>query len=281
MGTGIAMACANAGLAVVLVGGNQGDLDKGVASIRSLYAGSVKRGSLGQGDMDKRIALIRPTLSYDEIAGADLIIEATFEDIAVKHEVFGRLDKIAKKGAILASNTSYLDINDIAAATSRPGDVCGMHFFAPANVMRLLENVRGAKTAPDVQATIMKVGKQIGKVAVMVSGKDGFVGNRMLGRRSRECHFMLEEGALPWRIDKALVDFGFPMGPYAVSDLSGIDVGWRNRQARFATLSKREQDCSIIDKIVALGRHGQKTGAGYYKYLGRRDHRALPLRYDQ
>jgi 3-hydroxyacyl-CoA dehydrogenase len=266
MGTGISMCFASIGIPVVLLGRNQADLDKGVANISKLYAGSVKRGSLKQEDMDTRMGLIRPTLSYDDIAQADLVIEAVYEEMPVKKEVFAKLGKATKPGCILASNTSYLNIDELAQASGRPADVCGMHFFNPANVMRLLENVRGKATAPDVLATIMKVGKQIGKLPVLVGVSDGFVGNRMLAKRSRECHFMLEEGATPWQIDKALVAFGFPMGPYAVADLAGLDVGWANRKSRFDRLSKREQDCNIIDKICEQGKFGQKTGSGYYKY---------------
>jgi 3-hydroxyacyl-CoA dehydrogenase len=197
--------------------------------------------------------------------------------MAVKREVFGQLDAICKPGAILASNTSYLNIDEIAKATKRPQDVVGMHFFSPANVMRLLENVRGEKTADDVKATVMKVGKTIGKVPVMVGVCDGFVGNRMLGKRSRECGFMLEEGALPTQIDKVIFDFGFPMGPYAMSDMAGLDVGWRNRKAKFNELTKREQDNNILDKICEMGRYGQKTGAGFYKYDDKRNATPDPL----
>ncbi|MDD5169455.1 MAG: 3-hydroxyacyl-CoA dehydrogenase family protein, partial [Syntrophales bacterium] len=174
-------------------------------------------------------------------------------------------------GTIFASNTSYLNIDDIAAMTKRPEDVMGMHFFSPANVMRLLENVRGAKTAPEVYATTMKVGKKIGKVPVLVGVCDGFVGNRMLAKRSRECIFMLEEGALPWQIDKAIFNFGFPMGPYAMGDMAGLDIGWRNRKAKYDQLTQREKDCNIIDKICEMGRFGQKTGAGFYKYDEKRN----------
>jgi 3-hydroxyacyl-CoA dehydrogenase len=189
----------------------------------------------------------------------------------VKREVFERLDAVCKPGAILASNTSYLSIDEIAEATKRPEDVVGMHFFSPANVMRLLENVHGARTADDVQATVMKVGKTIGKVPVMVGVCDGFVGNRMLAKRSRECSFMLEEGALPKQIDQVIYDFGFPMGPFAMSDLAGLDVGWRARKARFDQLTKREQECNILDKICEMGRYGQKTGSGFYQYDEKRN----------
>ncbi|HEX7045907.1 MAG TPA: 3-hydroxyacyl-CoA dehydrogenase NAD-binding domain-containing protein [Burkholderiales bacterium] len=271
MGGGIAMAFANAGIPVTLLEMNQENLDRGLNTIRKNYANSVAKGSLKQEDMDKRMALIAPTLSYDDLEDVDLVIEAVYEDMAVKKEVFGRLDAVAKRGAILASNTSYLDINEIAAATKRPQDVMGMHFFSPANVMRLLENVRGAQTAPDVYLTAMEVGKRIRKVPVLVGVCHGFVGNRMLAKRSRECGFMLEEGALPQQIDKVLYDFGFPMGPFAVSDLAGLDVGWRNRKAFFDKLTPREQANDLLDKICEMGRYGQKTGAGFYKYDDKRN----------
>jgi len=217
------------------------------------------------------MSLIKPTLSYDDLKNVDLVIEAVFEDMAVKKEVFAKLDAVCKPGTIFASNTSYLNIDDIAAMTKRPEDVMGMHFFSPANVMRLLENVRGAKTSPEVYATAMKVGKKINKVPVLVGVCDGFVGNRMLAKRSRECGFMLEEGALPQQIDKVIYNFGFPMGPYAMSDMAGLDIGWRNRKAKFDKLSPREKANNILDKICELGRYGQKTGAGFYKYDDKRN----------
>ena len=195
----------------------------------------------------------------------------------LKKEVFTKLDAVCKPGAILATNTSYLNVNDIAAITKRPQDVMGMHFFSPANVMRLLENVRGAKTSPDVYATAMKVGKTIGKVPVLVGVCDGFVGNRMLAKRTRECGFMLEEGALPWQIDKVIYNFGFPMGPYAMGDMAGLDVGWRNRKAKIDFLTHREKKCNILDKICQMGRFGQKTGSGFYKYDEKRNATPDPL----
>ncbi|MBA3029609.1 MAG: 3-hydroxyacyl-CoA dehydrogenase [Desulfobacteraceae bacterium] len=277
MGGGIAMCFANAGIPVRLLDMKQEFIDRGLGVIRKNYSNTVAKGRLAQEDMDQRMALIMPTLSYEDLKDVDLVIEAVFEDMAVKKEVFGKLEKICKPGAILASNTSYLNIDDIAAATGRPQDVVGMHFFSPANVMRLLENVRGAKTADDVKATVMKIGKKIGKVPVMVGVCDGFVGNRMLGKRSRECGFMLEEGALPTQIDKVIFDFGFPMGPYAMSDMAGLDVGWRNRKAKFNELTKREQDNNLLDKICEMGRYGQKTGAGFYKYDDKRNTTPDPL----
>ena len=277
MGGGIAMCFANAGIPVTLLEMSQENLDRGLNTIRKNYANSVAKGSLKQEVMDQRMALIKPTLSYDDLKNADMVVEAVFEEMGVKKEVFGKLETVCKPGAILASNTSYLNINEIAAATKRPQDVMGMHFFSPANVMKLLENVRGEKTAPDVLATAQKVGKAIGKVAVMVGVCDGFVGNRMLAQRSREAMFLLEEGATPWQVDKVLYDFGFPMGQFAMGDLAGLDIGWRNRKANYDLLTPREQANNLIDKICELGRYGQKTGAGFYKYDEKRNATPDPL----
>jgi 3-hydroxyacyl-CoA dehydrogenase len=216
--------------------------------------------------MDRRLGLLTLTTDYGDLGQVDLVIEAAFEDMAVKTAIFAKLGQVCKPGAILATNTSYLDINAMAEASGRPQDVVGMHFFNPANVMRLLENVRGAKTAPDVLATVMKVGKTIKKVSVLVGVSDGFVGNRMLSKRSREGSFLLEDGATPWQIDKVITDFGFAMGPYQVADLAGIDVQHAARKARWERLSERERQANIVDKLFALGRYGQKTGAGYYTY---------------
>src|SRR5690242_7832892 len=255
----------------------QENLDRGLQTIRKNYATSVTRGSLKQEEMDKRLALIKPTLSYADLSKADLVIEAVFEEMGLKKEVFAKIDTLCKPGAVLASNTSYLNIDEIAQSTKRPQDVMGMHFFSPANVMKLLENVRGKQTAPEVYATAMKVGKAIGKVPVLVGVCDGFVGNRMLAERSREHGFMLEEGALPQQIDQVLYDFGFPMGPFAVGDLAGLDVGWRNRKSRLDKLSAREKANDILDKICEAGRYGQKTGAGFYKYDEKRNPSPDPL----
>ncbi|MHB8139510.1 MAG: 3-hydroxyacyl-CoA dehydrogenase NAD-binding domain-containing protein [Smithellaceae bacterium] len=277
MGGGIAMCFVNAGIPVVLLEVKQEFLDKGLAVIRKNYSNTVAKGRLKQEVMDQRLALIKPTLSYDDLKNVDLVIEAVFEDMTVKKEVFTKLDAVCKPGAILASNTSYLNIDDIAATTKRPQDVMGMHFFSPANVMRLLENVRGAKTSPEVYATAMKVGKAIGKVPVLVGVCDGFVGNRMLAKRTRECGFMLEEGALPWQIDRVIYNFGFPMGPYVMGDMAGLDIGWRNHKAKFDSLTPRERDCNILNKICEMGRFGQKTGAGFYKYDEKRNASRDPL----
>ncbi|PKN17807.1 MAG: 3-hydroxyacyl-CoA dehydrogenase [Deltaproteobacteria bacterium HGW-Deltaproteobacteria-6] len=277
MGGGIAMCFANAGIPVVLLDVKQEFIDKGLAVIKKNYANTVAKGSLKQEVMDRRLSLIKPTLAYEDLKDVDLVIEAVFEDMAIKKEVFTKLDAVCKPGAILASNTSYLNIDAIAEITKRPQDVMGMHFFSPANVMRLLENVRGAKTSPDVYATAMKVGKTIGKVPVLVGVCDGFVGNRMLAKRTRECGFMLEEGALPWQIDKVIYNFGFPMGPYAMGDMAGLDVGWRNRKAKFDSLTPREQKNTILDQICEQGRFGQKTGSGFYKYDEKRNATPDPL----
>ncbi len=277
MGGGIAMCFANAGIPVKLLDVKQDFLDKGLAIIQKNYANTVAKGSLKQEVMDKRMSLIQPTLAYEDLKDADLVIEAVFEDMAIKKEVFTKLDAVCKPGAILASNTSYLNIDDIAAITRRPQDVMGMHFFSPANVMRLLENVRGARTSPDVYATAMKIGKTIGKVPVLVGVCDGFVGNRMLAKRTRECGFMLEEGALPWQIDKVIYNFGFPMGPYQMGDMAGLDIGWRNRKAKFSTLSDREKKNTILDKICEMGHFGQKTGSGFYKYDEKRNATPDPM----
>jgi 3-hydroxyacyl-CoA dehydrogenase len=221
--------------------------------------------------MDRRVARIKPTLELADLADADVIVEAVFEEMGIKKEVFAKLDAIARPGAILASNTSYLDIDEIAATTKRPGDVMGMHFFSPANVMKLVENVRGKKTSADVLATAQKLGKRIGKVPVMVGVCDGFVGNRMLAKRQREAMFLLEEGALPWQVDKVVRDFSFPMGPFAMADLAGLDVGWRNRKSKLDKLTPRERACDILDQICEKGRYGQKTGAGFYRYDEKRN----------
>jgi 3-hydroxyacyl-CoA dehydrogenase len=277
MGGGISMSFVNAGIPVTLLEMNQENLDRGLSTIRKNYANSVAKGSLKQEDMERRMALLKPTLSYDDLRQADLTIEAVYEEMPIKKEVFAKLDKTCKPGAILASNTSYLSIDEIARSTQRPQDVMGMHFFSPANVMKLLENVRGKKTAPDVYATAMKVGKTIGKVPVLVGVCDGFVGNRMLSPRLREHSFMLEEGALPQQIDKVLYDFGFPMGPFAMGDLAGLDVGWRNRKSRLDRLTPRERANDLLDKLCEMGRFGQKTGAGFFKYDDKRNPSPDPL----
>lgn len=266
MGQGIAMCFANAGYPVVVLDADAGALERAQDAIRKVYASSSSRGSLSEAEARVRTARIVPTASWDSLADCDLIVEAVFEDIGVKRGVFGRLDAIARPGAILATNTSYLGVGEIAGFTSRPQDVVGMHFFSPANVMRLLENVRARDTADDVVATVMQLGRRLGKVAVLSGDAYGFIGNRMLAERSREAHFLLEEGALPQQIDRALQEFGFPMGPFAVGDLSGLDISWRNRQARAHLRKPGVRDCNLLDKVCDAGRLGQKTGAGWYRY---------------
>ena len=265
MGGGIAMAFANAGIPVRLLEMSQAALDKGLATIRKNYAGSVARGRLAQEEMDRRLARISATLAYEDIGDADIAIEAVFEDMQAKKEVFGRLDSAMKRGAILATNTSTLDVDQIAAATSRPEAVVGTHFFSPANVMRLLEVVRGAKTSKETLATAMKLGRALGKTAVVSGVCDGFIGNRMLERYLQQATFLLDEGASPQQVDKALTDFGLAMGPFAMGDLAGNDVGWYVRKRRMKERPEFVYS-KIPDRICELGRFGQKTGAGYYKY---------------
>lgn len=266
MGGGIAMCFADNGIPVLLMEKSSEGLSKGLTRIRENYERSMHKGRLSAVGVEERMALISGTTQFEDLGDVDLVVEAVFEDLAVKHEVFYELDRCCKPGAILASNTSYLKIDDIAAVTLRPQDVVGMHFFSPANVMRLLENVRGSRTSPEVCASVMALGRRLGKASVLVGSCDGFVGNRMLSKRSRESYFLLQEGASPYDIDRVLRDFGFPMGPFAVADLAGLDIGWRNRQAHFAKLTPREQDCDVLDRMVASGRLGQKTGAGFYDY---------------
>jgi 3-hydroxyacyl-CoA dehydrogenase len=258
MGGGIAMNFLNVGTPVVLIETKQEALDRGVKTIRTNYERTASKGKLTQADVEKRMGLLSPTLKLEDTADCDLVIEAIFENMPIKKEVFGKLDAIVKKGAILASNTSYLDVNEIASATKRPEDVIGLHFFSPANVMKLLEIVRGAKTSKDVIATSMALGKTIAKVPVLVGVCYGFVGNRMLAARRDQAMSLIQEGAMPWDVDRVLEDFGMPMGPFAMGDLAGLDIGWS------AETSKG--DSILRDKLCELGRRGQKTGAGYYNY---------------
>ena len=266
MGGGIAMNFANAGIPVKLLDVSQESLDKGLGIIRRNYENTAKKGRISQDDVERRMALIEPVLSYDDIKDVDIVIEAVFENMEIKKEVFRTLDATCKPGAILATNTSTLNVDEIASATNRPEDVIGMHFFSPANVMRLLENVRGERTANDVIATVMKFSKSLGKVGALVGVCDGFVGNRMLHARTRESAFLVEEGARPEQVDKVFYDFGFPMGPFAMADMAGLDVGYKVRQERRKAGKKEKRDSVWIDRIVEMGRHGQKTHAGIYKY---------------
>ena len=266
MGGGIAMNFANAGIPVVLKETTQEALTRGMATIEKNYASSVKKGRMTEDQMQKRLSLITPTLVYDEFADADVVVEAAFENMALKREIFGALDKICKPSAILASNTSTLSIDEIAAATSRPEMVIGHHFFSPANVMRLLEIVRGEKTSKEVVATSMKLAKRLKKLGVLVGNCPGFVANRMLEPYGREAQFLVEEGATVEQVDRALNNFGMPMGLFAMSDLAGVDVGWRIRQEyKHLEIAGRRYPV-IADKIYELGRYGQKTKAGWYDY---------------
>ncbi len=265
MGGGITMNFLNAGLPVTLLETKQEALERGLATIRKNYEAQVKKGKLSEEKLEARMALISPTLSYEDLKDADLIIEAVFEELGVKEQVFRKLDEVAKAGAILASNTSTLDVNKIAAFTRRPQDVVGMHFFSPANVMKLLEVVRGEHTAKDVLATVMQLAKKIRKTAVVSGVCDGFIGNRMIEQYIRQALFMLEEGALPAQVDRAIEAFGFAMGPFRMSDLAGNDIGWAIRKRRY--LEQPELHYSkIADRLCELGRFGQKTGGGWYDY---------------
>jgi len=274
MGGGISMNFLNAGIPVVMLEMKQEALDKGVATIRKNYDAQVKKGKLKQDKLDARMALLSTTLKYDDLKDADMVIEAVFEDIGVKEQVFKTLDEVMKPGAILATNTSTLDVNKIAAFTKRPQDVIGTHFFSPANVMRLLEVVRGEKTAKDVLATVMQLGKKIRKTCVVSGVCDGFIGNRMIEQYSRQAGFLLEEGCTPQQVDKAVEKFGFAMGPFRMGDLAGNDVGWYIRKRRY--LEKPNLRYSkTADLLCEMGRFGQKTGAGWYDYVpGKRD--AIP-----
>ena len=266
MGGGIAMCFANAGIPVTVIETEQAALDRGMARIAELYATSAKRGSITQEQAGQRLGLIQGQLGLEGARDADIVVEAVFEEMSVKKDVFARLDNLAKPGAVLATNTSYLDIDEIAAATSRPGDVLGMHFFSPANVMKLLEVVRGRASSPDVIATAADVGKKLSKVGVVVGNCFGFVGNRMLARRTEAAERLLLDGASPQDVDRALTGFGFRMGPFAMADLAGLDIGMRIRKA-FGKVAP------VADAITAAGRYGQKTGAGYYLYEGRESRR--------
>ena len=267
MGGGIAMNFTNAGIPVTLLEMGQEALDRGMGIIERNYANTMKRGRLTQAQMDQRMGLFSTTTDYADIADADLVIEAVFEEMEIKKQVFAQLDKVMKPDAILASNTSTLDIDQMAGQTSRPDKVIGMHFFSPANVMRLLEVVRGKDSSPETIATAMDIGRKVGKISVLVGNCFGFVGNRMLHGYTGEGAFLLEEGALPQQVDKVVFDFGLPMGPFAMGDLAGLDVGYRVRKGKRETMpSNQPYSGTIADRIVEMGRHGQKTQAGYYDY---------------
>jgi 3-hydroxyacyl-CoA dehydrogenase len=266
MGGGITMAYVNAGIPVLLKEIGQEALDRGLETIKKNYAATVKRGRMTQAQMDQCLARIRPTLSYDGIREADIVVEAVFEEMALKKKTFAELDKVTRPDTILASNTSTLDVDEIASTTSRPQQVIGHHFFSPANVMRLLEIVRGKKSSKEIIATSMALARTLGKVGVLVGNCRGFVGNRMFHPYQREAQFLLEEGATVEQIDGALVDIGMAMGPLAVGDLAGLDVGWRIRKEYAHLTPKGERQPLVADRLCEMGRYGQKTGAGWYRY---------------
>jgi 3-hydroxyacyl-CoA dehydrogenase len=262
MGGGITMNFLAAGIPVTIVEMAQEALDRGTGLIRKNYEASAAKGRFTSEKVEAMMGLLTPSLSFDDLADCDLVIEAVYESMDVKKDVFGKLDRIVKQGAILASNTSYLDVNEIASATTRPQDVVGMHFFSPANVMKLLEVVRGDKTADDVLATVMKLGKTIGKVAVVAGVCHGFIGNRMLSQRQGPANALLMEGALPDQIDRVFTEFGMPMGPFQMSDLAGLDIGWHRDPSKIETLR---------DALCSAGRWGQKNGKGFYDYDEKRN----------
>ncbi len=268
MGGGISMNFLSAGYAVTIVETNEKALERGVGVMRGNYENTAKKGRLTQEQVERNMGLLSPSMSLEDLAECDLVVEAVFENMEIKKEIFGKLDRIVKQGAILASNTSYLNIDQIAAATQRPQDVCGMHFFSPANVMRLLEVVKGERTAPDVLETVMQLSKKIGKVAVVAGVCDGFIGNRMLALRQREANKLIMEGAMPWDVDRVIYDFGFPMGPFQMADLAGLDIGWSAETSRGITLR---------DQLCERDRRGQKTRSGFYDYNERREHTPSPI----
>jgi 3-hydroxyacyl-CoA dehydrogenase len=277
MGGGIAMNFLNAGLPVTLLETKPEALERGVATIRRNYESQLKKGKLKQDKFEQRMALLKTTLAYEDIKDADLVIEAVFEEMGVKEKVFRTLDEVMKAGAILATNTSTLDVNRIASFTKRPGDVIGTHFFSPANVMKLLEVVRGEKTAKDVLATVMALAKKIRKTAVVAGVCDGFIGNRMIEQYSRQAGFLLEEGCTPAQVDRAIEKFGFAMGPFRMGDLAGNDIGWAIRKRRYVEKPHLRYS-RTADLLCEMGRFGQKTGAGWYDYeAGKRDAKPSPL----
>lgn len=273
MGTGIAIAALDAGLAVLLLEQDAAALERGHQRVLAHYQGRLAAGKLKASVAASNEARLSPTTDWTQLARADLVIEAVFEDLAVKQQVFRQIDAHARPGAALATNTSYLDVDAIAAATARPQDVLGLHFFSPANVMRLLEVVRGAQTAPDVLATGMALGRRLRKLPVLCGNAFGFIGNRIYNAYRKQCEFMLEDGAFPEDVDRALQAFGFAMGPFSVADLSGLDIAWRMRQAQAATRDPRERYVDILDRLCEQGRLGRKSGAGYYVH---RDGRQEP-----
>ncbi len=266
MGGGIAMSLANIGIPVMLIDANREGLDLGLKRIQDNYATSVQRGKLSPADRDQRLALISGSVQMADVQSADMVIEAVFEDIELKKSIFCQLDQHCKPGAILATNTSGLDVDEIATVTQRPQDVVGAHFFSPAHVMKLLEVVRAAQTAPDVIATLMNLGRRMGKIAVLARIYPGFIGNALFRNYTREAHFAVEDGALPHEVDAALKKFGYAMGIFAVHDMAGNDVGYQTRKAQMATRPQDRRWNDLIMKLCDLGRLGQKTGKGWYRY---------------
>ena len=266
MGSGIAMCFVNAGIPVIVIESEQGMLDRGMEMIRKNYTSTVSKGRMTEEEAEARLTLIEPTLEFERVSEADIVIEAVFEDMDLKKKIFTRLDALCRAEAILATNTSSLDVNAIAAVTGRPEQVVGTHFFSPANVMRLVEIVRGHQTSPEVIATVLTLSKRLGKVGVVVGVCDSFAANRMLYPYSRQAQFLIEEGAFPEQVDRVIQDFGFPMGPFALSDLAGIDVGWRVRQHREHSRPKHLRYSAIGDRLYEMGRYGQKTSKGWYQY---------------
>jgi 3-hydroxyacyl-CoA dehydrogenase len=265
MGGGIAMSFADFGYDVKIMDATQEALDRGMERIRNNYATSVKRGSLAEDEMQRRLARIHPVAGYEDVSDADVVVEAVFERMDVKKQVFGKLDEVMKPGAFLFSNTSALDMDELAAVTKRPDHVAGTHFFSPANVMKLLEVVRPSKASPETLMTAMAMGRRIGKISAMAGNTDGFVANRSRAPFNSEMVILLEEGCLPEQVDKVMIDFGYPMGPFAVGDLAGLDIGAEGRKRR-AAANPNYRKLPIADKLVEMGRYGQKTGAGWYRY---------------
>jgi 3-hydroxyacyl-CoA dehydrogenase len=266
MGRGIAACFLSIDVPVVLIGRSEQAVERGVGAIGRMLDANVKRGAISQEDRDLKMGLLRGATTYDDLGDVDLAVEAVTEDPSVKKVVFRQLEGALREDAIIVTNTSFLDIEDLAGAVSRPANFAGMHFFNPANIMKLLENVRASRSAADVLATATALGKRLGKVPVMVGRSEGFVANRMLSKRTREAQFLLEDGATPQQVDRVLTGFGFPIGPFALADLAGMDIMAAARNARVARMTSREQRCNIVDKLVAAGRLGQKSGAGYYAY---------------
>ncbi|MCH2464979.1 MAG: 3-hydroxyacyl-CoA dehydrogenase, partial [Gemmatimonadetes bacterium] len=251
---------------VIVLESEQGRLARGMEMIRKNYTSTVSKGRMTEEEAEARLTLIEPTLEFERVSEADIVIEAVFEDMDLKKKIFTRLDALCRAEAILATNTSSLDVNAIAAVTGRPEQVVGTHFFSPANVMRLVEIVRGHQTSPEVIATVLTLSKRLGKVGVVVGVCDSFAANRMLYPYSRQAQFLIEEGAFPEQVDRVIQDFGFPMGPFALSDLAGIDVGWRVRQHREHSRPKHLRYSAIADRLYEMGRYGQKTSKGWYQY---------------